>query len=270
MARNRRRKKSNVNVPLLLGSTALAVGIAVMAGIFIWLKSEANNKMVLDKVTRCPVNGPISVTALLFDTTDPILDVTSTDLKNKFDQIGAAIPVGGLLHISELTSDAGQLVTVFNGCNPGVDEDKWINNPKMAKKQWEDSFKKPLDKARETIGHGTTGDKSPIMAGIQSVKLHLFDRIDLKDLPKKLVIASDMIENTELYNQYKSGGDYQTFDENPAKRDLHTDLRGVDLSILYVKRKNFGGFSNHAEFWSDWAKANNAADFELDPLEGLN
>lgn len=272
MAKRRRSKRrSATNVPLILGSIGLGTLIIAMVGGFIWLKTEANAKIALDKVTRCPLTGPISVTAVLFDTTDPILAITSTDLKNRFDQIGAAVPVGGLLSISELTSISGDLKPVFNGCNPGMDEDRWTNNPKLAKKQWEESFKKPLEQARESIGVGTTGEKSPIMAGIQSVKLHLFDRIDLRELPKQLVVASDMVENTDSYNQYKSGAAYAAFENSRAKREFHTNLKGVELSILYVKRKNFAaGYQAHAEFWSEWAKASGASDFELDSLEGLN
>lgn len=270
MARGRRRRKSQSNWPLALGSVALGLLIIALVSGFVWLKVEASNKPVLDKVTYCPTTGPTSVTAVLFDTTDPIIEMTSDDLKNNFDQIGSDIPEGGLFYIAALTPQTGVIETIFEACNPGLDANPWTSNPKLAKQRWEEYFKKPLDQARENIGRGISGDKSPIMAGIQKIKLTVFDPLERVDIPKRLIVASDMIENTPSYNQYKSSLDYVSFDKSQAKREFYTSLKGIDLSILYIKRRNFNHYAEHTAFWNEWASESRAHNLDLDPMEGLN
>jgi hypothetical protein len=272
MARGRRRK-SNGNAGTVMaaaGVSALSVVLLVGLG---YLYYVASGREPLDQETLCPASGPKTVTAVLFDTTDPISPTTLEDLVNRFRQTVSSVPVGGLVEIYELTETPGEVSKLFDGCNPGDGStvDQWTNNPARRQKQWEEVFKKPLDKVPGEIGSGQSASQSPIMAAIQKIKLSLFDADYANDVHKSLIVASDMIEHTELYSQYRSGVDYAEYLKSDARRQYGTSLDGVDMTILYVERAKLPfGSREHAEFWAQWVQSNSGNLQRVTRLEGLN
>jgi hypothetical protein len=272
MARSRRRGRASGNTGTVVAAVALfAVSAALLAGLG-YLYYSASRQTLLDKETLCPVTGPVAVTAVLFDTTDPISATTRSDLINRFRQTVSEVPVGGLVEISELTETPGEISVIFEGCNPGDGStvDQWTNNPARRQKQWEDAFDKPLDDVPGEIGSGTSASQSPIMAAIQKIKLTLFDRLAV-DAPKNLIVVSDMIEHTNLYSQYKDGLDYDKYLKTDASREYRTALDGVGLTILYVERAKLPFDSrDHAEFWARWIQSNGGNLQRVVRLEGLN
>ena len=259
---------------MILASVGLAILIVAMIGVFAFLKIRASGHVPLDKITMCPESGPVSVTAVLMDTTDPITDITKSQLKTQFDKIVASLPVGGLMEIYNLTDVQSELKLLFAACNPGdgSDVDELTDNPRLRKKRWKDAFDDPLQRIRtEEIGSGSIGSQSPIMAGVQRVKVDLFDRKDIADIPKTLVVASDMIEHTKFYSQYTSGIDYAVFDKSAAKREFRTSLDDVDVKILYFERSGMK-FNplDHVKFWAKWFEERGVSNVTTVRLEGMN
>ncbi|CAN7527080.1 MULTISPECIES: hypothetical protein [unclassified Aminobacter] len=269
MARKRRRK--NGRSGMILGGAAMLALSAGLGGGLIYLYVKASNATKLDQASLCPTTGPIAVTSVLFDTTDPITKTTLIDLKTQFNAVAEAIPIGGLLEIYGLTAKPGELVKMFDGCNPGDGSsvDIWTQNPARRQKQWEDAFNEPLGKVESEIGKGQSGDQSPIMAGIQIIKLTVLDKFT--NIPKKLIVASDMIEHTSLYSQYKSGIDYANYKSSPAYTEYATSLDGVEVTLWYVNRKakSFNS-AEHVTFWANWVEGNDGSWQKPLKLEGMN
>ena len=274
MARGRRRKSrgSGRTGTILGGVCLLLVSVALIGGLG-YLYARANSQAKLDKQTLCPIDGPIAVNAFLIDTTDPISMTTLIDVKNKFSKAVSAIPVGGLLEIYGLTEKPGELVKMFDGCNPGDGStvDQWTNNPARRQRQWEEAFSRPLDEVSGKISDGQAGNASPIMAAIQNIKLSVFDRFDKPGMPKQLIVASDMIEHTSLYSQYKSGISYDTYADSAANAEYRTSLDGIDVTVWYVDReaKKFNG-RDHLEFWAEWIQRSHGNMLPSPRLEGAN
>lgn len=272
MAR-RGRRKTRGSTGLIIGSLSLIALSLGIIGAFAFLKMQASGNIALDKGTLCPVTGPTSVTAVLFDTTDPITPTTQRDLKNQFQKIIAALPVGDLLEIYNMTDHPGELQSVFSGCNPGDGStiSEWTSNPRLARKRWEEAFDKPLRTLEERIGNNQQLSQSPIMADIQKVKIQLFDKPGIAAVRKSLIIASDMIEHTAAYSQYKSGIDYHEYEASSAKREYRTDLDGVGVTILYFERRS-SKFNpkDHIAFWDSWVSGNRGEILRVTRLEGLN
>ncbi|MER8523169.1 hypothetical protein NKH56_28080 [Mesorhizobium sp. M1076] len=269
-----RRRRSQGNTGLILASAGLAVLIVALLGGFAYLKIKASDHVPLDKTTMCPETGPIAVTVVLMDTTDPITDITKSKLKTEFDKVVSSLPIGGLMEIYNLTDVQSQLTPLFAACNPGdgSEVDEMTDNPRLRKKRWKEAFDDPLQKIRtDDIGNGSSGTQSPIMAGIQRVKVDLFDRKDVADIPKTLVIASDMIEHTKFYSQYSSGIDYAVFDKSAAKREFRTNLDDVDVTILYFERSGvkFNPLE-HVRFWAKWFSERGVRNVATVRLEGMN
>jgi len=269
--RSRRRKKSHVGTYLLAGGL-FAISAAVMAGIG-YLYLSASKAADIDKETLCPTSGPTAITAFLIDTTDPLSDTTLLDLRTNFQKTSAAIPVGSLLEIYSLTEKPGELKKLFGRCNPGdaSSVSEWTANPRLRQKRWQELFKNILDQVAEDLPKGEGGEASPIMAGIQMIKLAVFDQYNDMEVPKQLLIASDMIEHTQLYSQYKSGIDYAAYKKSDAFREFATSLSGIDVSIWYIDRRNkkFGSVE-HNEFWANWIIDNDGGYLPPVRLEGMN
>lgn len=274
MARGRRRRsRGSGRTGAIIGGVCLLVASAVLVGGLGYLYTRASSQTKLDKATLCPVDGPVAVTALLLDTTDPISATTLIDAKNRFRKAISHIPVGGMLEIYGLTEKPGDLVKMFDGCNPGDGStvDEWTNNPARRQRQWEDAFSKPLDEVSDRIPDGQAGNQSPIMAAIQNIKLTVFDRFAKPGTPRHLIVASDMIEHTGLYSQYKSGIKYETYAASPANGQYRTTLDGIDVTIWYVDRekKPFAG-RDHLEFWAEWIQRSHGNMLPSPRLEGMN
>jgi hypothetical protein len=248
------------------------LSFAMLSG-YVWLNVQARDAVATDPKTGCPIDGgPNGVTAVLFDTSDPIPEATMADLANKFRNIAGSIKQGGYLWVGILTPEAGKLKELFGRCNPGDGStvDVWTSNPGKHQKIWEEAFEKPLKKLPDQLPNGGQADQSPIMAGIQEIKLSLFDNGMFDKAPKRLVVVSDMMENTPAYSQYKSGPDYAAFRKSAADSRFRTDLLGADITILYFNRpeRKFSSL-DHAAFWKRWFSENGADNIEFIKLEGM-
>ncbi|WP_315921813.1 hypothetical protein [Mesorhizobium sp. SP-1A] len=272
MAKKRRgKKKSHIGAYMLAGGL-FAASAAVLGGIG-YLYNAASKEADINKETLCPTSGPTAVTAFLIDTTDPLSDTTLLDLRTNFQKTSASIPVGSLLEIYALTDKPGDLKKLFGRCNPGdaSNVSEWTANPRLRQKRWQELFKNILDQVAEDLPKAEGGEASPIMAGIQKIKLAVFDQYDAHDIPKQLLIASDMIEHTPSYSQYKSGIDYATYKKSAARTEFATSLKGIEIGIWYIDRRNrkFGSIE-HNEFWAKWVVDNGGEFLSPIRLEGMN
>lgn len=270
MARKRSKRKSAA-LPYVVGGLALIVSVAIVSGIFyLWYKS--NSTTPLDEA-MCPVAGPPAVRIFLVDTTDPITSTTLTDARNRLEVEINRAKVGERLEIYGLTEKLGELTELFAGCKPddGSQASNLISNPRLMKHEWEQFFAKPLAKVTDKLDQGVSGSQSPIMAAIQNIKLRVFDRFKDRDIPKKLIVLSDMIEHTQHYSQYRSSTDYQVFRQSSGYHEFRTDLTGVAVELWVIDRgiPRFRS-SAHMDFWLNWVHGNQGEWQKAVPLEGVN
>ncbi|QKD13606.1 hypothetical protein HGP13_33920 [Mesorhizobium sp. NZP2077] len=277
MARPRSRRRAGSSrgkgVGAIVGAILLGLASLAMFSGYVWLNVKARDVVETDAKTGCPTKaGPNSVTAVLFDTSDPVPQATMEDLANKFRQIAGSIKQGGYLWVGTLTAVPGDLKELYARCNPGDGStvDVWTSNPGKHQRIWEEAFDKPLKELPEHLPADSQADQSPIMAGIQKLKLSLFDNGMFDNVPKRLVLVSDMMENTPAYSQYKAGADYNAFKKSPANSRFRTDLLGADVTILYFNRpeRKFPSV-DHANFWTQWFSENGGNLSDFTKLEGM-
>ncbi|MER9925755.1 hypothetical protein NKJ84_23120 [Mesorhizobium sp. M0048] len=277
MARPRSRRRAGSSrgkgVGAIVGAILLGLASLAMFSGYVWLNVKARDVVETDAKTGCPTKaGANSVTAVLFDTSDPVPQATMEDLANKFRQIAGSIKQGGYLWVGTLTAVPGDLKELYARCNPGDGStvDVWTSNPGKHQRIWEEAFDKPLKELPEHLPRDSQADQSPIMAGIQKLKLSLFDHGMFDNVPKRLVLVSDMMENTPAYSQYKSGADYNAFKKSPASSRFRTDLLGADVTILYFNRPERKFLSvAHANFWTQWFSDNGGNLTDFTKLEGM-
>jgi len=213
---------------------AAAVTVAIVGGYF----AVSSNQQVFDPVTLCP-KEPVSITAVLIDLTDELDVAQKQDFLNQLDKLRASIPQYGRLSIYAVRPATDSLLTpVITRCNPGTasDASDLSGNPAKLQKRWETMFKAPLDEAFQSLTKATSADTSPILESIQSVALTELQPAAAAGKPKRLIIASDLLQNTSAINFYHGLPDANVLINSAAFHSVSTKLTGVDVDVWMFQR----------------------------------
>ncbi len=222
----------------------------------------------------CPKDGlPKMVTAVLIDATDPISPDQKKLINDALGNVRKNVPSGGTFEIYRVDDvNNAQENLVFRKCSPGGPTDGVV----FFLERWEKEFIEQSTAAfRESLNY-PEGSGSPIIASIQYVadqsfaKNELFSNNPLDDVRKKLVIISDMIENTIAMNHYKKVPAYEDYKASQESRVTAGYLAGVEVKIFYLLvdrrfRRDAPQEEEHMHFWMDYF-ADHGANLET-PME---
>lgn len=210
----------------------LAVGATYIA--------VARGNKALDAETLCPA-APSSVTVLLVDVTDPMTTAQKQDFRNQLNLLRGAIPRYGQLIVTKVDSSSSELLQpVIVRCNPGTASDvsDWNGNPHGVQKAHDEKFVAPLDAAFDSLTRASAADRSPIFESVQSVALTELSRSKVSDAPRKLVLVSDLLQNTDAISFYNGlPAPDQLLGSAPFRR-VRTDLSGVQVEIWMLERSD--------------------------------
>lgn len=271
--RSRSRRGGGWSAAAVAGVALLVLAVAAF-GALAYFYVAIPQPPQLDAGTLCPVKGPAGVTVVLVDTSDDLPDTTKRQVLGMLDDLITGLPDYQKLDIRVLDIAAARSRSLFAKCNPGdgAGLSEWTANPRIARMQWIESFRRP---AREAVASSLAAAKagsSPIMAAIQDIAIDQFSSDQAQGIAKNLIVISDMLEYTRDYSQYPAAGDlsYQRFRQSPAYLKFRTDLHGARVDIRYVQR---GGVRidtvKHAEFWREWILDNKGTFGSVQRLQGM-
>jgi len=227
---------------------------------------------LLDRASLCPVDGPRSVTVVLLDSTDEIPDVGKHEIRKILLEMAETLPDYGLLDLRLLDPKVPGGRLIFSKCNPGDGSglSEYTANPRLAKKRWIEGFEQPLEDALE-VGFRPAPEKtSPIIETVQRIAVDRFSGRAADEIPKSLVLVSDMIEHERDYSQYVGDLSYNRFKTSRAYKRLQTDLHGAEVTIYYIQRVSARPISSvdHIRFWSEWIRDNKGRLKQANKLQG--
>lgn len=218
----------------LLKIVSVLAAVVLVGAIYF---SVASSKRSLD-AELCPTT-PDSVTVLLVDVTDPMNAAQRQDFANQLVKLKNSIPRFGKLIVAKVDSTGDRLLSpVITRCNPGTADDvsQATGDPAAVQKQWDEGFDRPLTEAFDRLATASAAERSPILESIQSVALTELQKPGLEKTRKRLVVASDLLQNTDDASFYRGLPDPRSFVESPVFRRLRTDLRGVDVELWMLER----------------------------------
>lgn len=215
----------------------LAVVIALLAlvGLYLWTVSD---RRALDPQTLCPP-GEESITVLLVDVTDPLTLPQRQDFVNQLERLRTSIPRYGKLAIYKVDATSEQLLQpVIERCNPGTaaDVSEWTGNPQATENEWREGFERPLDQAFLEITQASSADRSPIIESVQSIALTELTSPQAEGKPRQLIIASDLLQNTDRITFYERLPAAEQLIASDAFRMLRTDLRDIEVELWMLQR----------------------------------
>ena len=176
------------------------------------------------------------------------------DFQNQLVKLKNSIPRYGQLSVVRVDATSKDLLKpVITRCNPGTaaDTDQLKGNPTKLQRQWEEGFDVPLNEAFRGIVRASAADQSPILESIQSVALTELQKPGMEQVPKRLVLASDLIQNTSSVTFYGGLPDPNQFLSSPSFSRVRTDLRSVNVELWQLQRGDAGETQPRAlsELW---------------------
>lgn len=216
----------------------LVVAVALVVGVIFYRSSQSRSELGSD---LCPKDGAKSVTVLLVDQTDPLSVPQRQDFLNQFEMLRDSIPKHGRLSIFKVdAADSALLEPVLNVCNPGDGSDlsEATGNPQGAKRKWESGFKAPVQDSFDVLVEASGAEKSPIFQSVQSVALTNFQTPVARDKPRRLIIVSDLLQNTPGMSFYGRLPDPDGLLSSAEFVKSKTDLTGVEVELWMLGRSS--------------------------------
>jgi hypothetical protein len=249
------RRATRQSIRAMLTLAGIAALLLAVGAIYL---TESTSRQALDEVTLCPPK-PVSTTVLLVDVTDPMNVAQRQDFFNQLEQLKASIPRYGKLTVIKVDSAAERLLSpVIVRCNPGTaaDVSGFSGNPKSIEEKHR-RFEKSLDTAFETLTRASGAEVSPILESIQSAALTELRSRDSTDGPRRLIVASDLLQNTKEISFYGPLPDTDRFLAGGPFRKARTDLRGVEVELWMLQRSDSGETQPRAlaELWAQIIEA---------------
>lgn len=266
-----KKQKKNIQGLILFGLIFVAIGI------FIWIIKGASDDRITLGEDLCPVDGPIDssvgYTAILIDGTDSFSPIQHANLSRyllalqeqvaKHEQVSIFAP--RVIVAEELLEPKLRL------CNPGDGSDisGLTGNPRMAAVRYEREFRERISSTLDAVLNVTPADQSPIMSMVQAVTIATFP-VANDGKPKRLIIVSDMLENTANYSHYSDRVDFGAVKKQPWFQHLATPMAGVKVEILYVSRQGSEARQNrgHMLFWEQFFMHLGASVTRVDRIGG--
>jgi hypothetical protein len=269
--RRRSRNSGDLRKHVLGGVLAtLALG-TLAAGAYVY--ATIARPPALDHSSLCPTSGPHSETVVLLDPTDEIPDIAKREIRTMLVDTAETLPTYELLEIRLLDPKIAGGRVIFSRCNPGDGSDlsEYTANPRLAKQRWMDGFREPLDDALEAGFRPAPGKTSPIMETIQRIAVERFTGRNVEEIPKSLIVISDMLEHGSDYSQYTGDLSYGRFKGSSAYKKVQTDLHGASVQIYYIQRLTGRPINSvdHIRFWADWVRDNNGRFKQANKLQGM-
>jgi hypothetical protein len=243
---------------------AAALALFVVAGGAIMAPSRGARPP--EVVAPCPAGMPPAMNLVLMHMPPRLSDSAQGRLLTDLENTALRTVENGLLELrfADGVSPGGQIL--FSRCRPkstiGIRTDS-ANDPYSA---WLATFKTAI---RDGLAAATKPSVPPpsLMATIKQIveqrawagRGHNVD----------LIIASNLVENSEAYSQRSGDLSFERFKSMPAYSKSRTDLLQATVSLYYLRDETNVDLEigNHVKFWSDWFGHSNAGHLRLETIE---
>ena len=248
----------------LQGYLIMGLVVILLAAAATYLFVNEGNRVKIDPITFCPTeeSEQFGKTVALLDLTDPLNKAQKEFFLKEIEELKDQIPKHHSLTIYTLDEDLdlGKSIKI-SMCNPGTVEDikgaydKISINPNEIKKKWEEGFSKQIsDEVNNIIIKENSQNTSPVMEMFQLIALKEFK--GFKGTDNKIIILSDMLQNTSEMSMYQDGlVSYPQFSKTENFLRLKTSLNyNVSVEIFLIQRDGFRKMQDSPNFYNFWGQ----------------
>ena len=261
----------------VLAAVGLGVFVLAFVGLVIGAQMLIHQGRPDDK-TLCPAAGPSALTALLIDTTDPLNAIQRAAVLARLNRIVSHLRLGEEIVVYSVNPTGDPLKAAFVICRPikPSEVSELTGNRAIAQRRFDEAFAPRIRSVlTAATGAASPSGRSPIMAAIQAIAVSAFQAADAASAsggppPKRLIIVSDMLENSEAANHYKGAPDFRSFKSTRGYARVRSHLDGVTVTILYLRRDDAAAIQGltHIRFWNEWFADQGASVEDVAAIEG--
>lgn len=272
MARYSRKKNSNT-ISNMIGIVLFLLVISIVSIGAYYYYNNIQEKKNIDKKTMCNNNINYSKNIVLLDMTDSYSYIQISDIKLRIENLIRSLPEGEQLKVYFLKDIVDETVKpAITICNPGRGEGKsyLYSNPKLIEKKWEDQFYKPLKNTINAISDGKTYSTSPIIEIIQLINILEF-KSHINDFGKnKLIIISDMIQNSKEYSFFRNDVDIKRFNQSTYFDKYKSNMMNFEVDLMFIRRTKYKELQSQrqVDFWINYFTIQNAEINKIIKVDG--
>ncbi len=252
--------------------TGIALVLAVIVLLFVFRPRPVER----NADTLCPLAGPSAVTAILVDTSDRVSALSRADILGRLDdEVRAGKPDEFFLAFETRVAGGGVLEPLVEVCHPGDPDEAnpLIQSRQVIGKRLEERFLEPLRDVLADLLDRDEATISPLMESVQSVAVTVLGRQEHAPVPKRLLLVSDLMQNTESLSFFRQPVDYGAFAGSRGANAVRTDLDGVTVEVLFVQREAHRRLRSTralAEFWGRWIEDQGGIVESVVSIDGMN
>jgi hypothetical protein len=250
-----------------IAASALLVVAAISAAVY----SAVYREKPADQITLCPAAGPSGHVIVLVDKSDPMSFTQRKDFEVLYrDIVSTLVPKNHLLSVYALADDfKATSEPLLELCNPGDGSDvSQINgNPAMVKKVFDAKYLRPMLELSDQLLTDKPGKASPILEMVQLVGITGFNKRSVAG-EHRLIIISDMVQNSSQLNMYKSVPAYAAFVSTPSGQKTVADIKGAKVEIRMLL--NTPALQGEAllNFWRQYIRQSGGNVVGYEPIKG--
>jgi hypothetical protein len=250
------------------GYTIIACVVLVLVALLI--ASQQFKPAKRDAMGCLPGEAPSS-TVILLDQSEGVSKQTSREIERRvLEFVTKKVATDGrvsLYAVSDTSSNA--LLPLYEGCKPPSSGNDITNSDKAIKARFDSQF---MDKLGSAL---TRNYKDSMTSPIAQAISDLSASQDLRAAANKLIIFSDMIENSSALNMYRcmdGQGPIKTYRSNNAGAIERPSFSNVSVSVHFIPRRGLaqGTLQCRNQFWN-WFFGNSRgqqAELDFDNLPG--
>ncbi|MFZ9180416.1 MAG: hypothetical protein ACO201_00915 [Rickettsiales bacterium] len=255
-----------------------AIALIAMAGIIIGFfaisfSKEQTKSSAINKENFC-ANNLEKLTVIIIDATDKLSLIQKASLKTRLWEIANNLEKNThKIQIYSVDKIINKILEPsIDLCNPGSAENanQLTENKKIIQKRYEEKFKKNLDIILDNVLNRDSLNQSPIMESIQSVAITSFIPLNNKAINKKLILVTDLLQNTPKFSAYKSNYNFSQYKDSEHYKHVKSDLENVDVELFFLHRENTGKIQTPQlrDFWMEFFSSQGANVSRFLPIEG--
>ena len=230
----------------------MAAAVVAAIGGLVLVQSALGTEEVDERL--CPkASGPVAGLAVLLDLTDTLAPVQYRRLRGVLDRRIGDARQKTLIAVGAVREAAGERGAGFARCKPleGEEADELYQNPRMIEERYRKEFLQPFEAIVSAMLESPAARRSPIMESLQALLVGAPGFVDAA-WPRRVIIASDLIQNSETFSFYR-GDTWKRFVRSPDAQRLAGRLEGVEVEICRVPRP--GAAVNRKavdDFWANY------------------
>lgn len=179
-------------------------------------------------------------TVVLLDHSDSINAVQKSALEKLLIDLSNGVAKNGALTVYSVREDINDnLKSDLSLCNPG-DANSVSNvtgNKRMAERNYNKKFRDVINNKLDELIEAQPSNFSPIMKSIQVSSSESFLGDNNSAEVKRLIVVSDLLENTSDFSFFKSAvPDFSAFKNNPYWDAVRSDLSDTEVTIFFLRR----------------------------------